>query len=97
MTGRIGKAQLTDLADMLTEVDQFLRSRPGTPPWRCTTPLAAASDPGSTRAISSTGSASPRCGCAARLRRRRSVPEFPARRARVRGPEPSPLIGSHRC
>ena len=29
MTGRIGKAQLTGLADMLTEVDQFLRSPAG--------------------------------------------------------------------
>ena len=29
MTGRIGKAQRTDLADMLTEVDQFLRSPAG--------------------------------------------------------------------
>ena len=29
MTGRISKAQLADLADMLTEVDQFLRSPAG--------------------------------------------------------------------
>jgi hypothetical protein len=29
VTGRIGKAQLTDLADMLAEVDQFLRSAAG--------------------------------------------------------------------
>jgi len=29
VTGRISKAQLADLADMLTEVDQFLRSVPG--------------------------------------------------------------------
>ena len=29
MTGRIGEARLADLADMLTEVDQFLRSAAG--------------------------------------------------------------------
>ena len=29
MTGRIGKAQLAGLADMLAEVDQFLRSPAG--------------------------------------------------------------------
>jgi hypothetical protein len=29
VTGRIGEAQLADLADMLTEVDQFLRPAAG--------------------------------------------------------------------
>jgi hypothetical protein len=29
VTGRIGEAQLAELADMLTEVDQFLRSAAG--------------------------------------------------------------------